>query len=404
MAVITNNGVQTVGTNPTTLQGWYDAVVAMKRNVWGPNYVIDPTTKQGTDITQLAELLYNAEQNNISAYAQLNINTSTGIYLDYIGLVRGILRNPGAPQEISVTVTSSTTGYTIPPSLVFRTLDGLYSYYSPAGVEITSLTQTIQLTAAADGDPQVSDGDALRTVEYFPNILSVTINPGGVTNGTETESDASYRKRILDSDIGFIGTLELMASEMRQVPGLAKLIIYSNDSDTTDGRGITPFSTEFVVAPELVPASVAFREAVAQRICTIKEPGAPLYGTTSLVVPNYMGEDKTIKFTVAERKSIEVYAKIAANPLSNTLDTSRVPITQKAVQDYINTNNPIGGTLPWSTVLGIVAGDSGYIIVGWGMRFKGDTQWVQGDLTLGIRAYAWMDDTTDIQISTNPQI
>lgn len=404
MAVITNNGVETVGTNPTTLQGWYDAVVSMKRNVWGPNYVVDPTTKQGVEITQLAELLYNAEQNNISAYAQLNINTATGIYLDYIGLVRGILRNPGAPQEISVTITSSTTGYTIPSSLVFRTLDGLYSYYSPAGVEITQLTQTIQLTSAADGDPQVSDGDALRTVEYFPNIVSVTINPGGVKNGTETESDASYRKRILDSDIGFIGTLELMASEMRQIPGLAKLMIYSNDTAETDNRGITAFSTEFVVAPELVPASVAFQESVAQQICNIKEPGAPLYGTTTLVVPNYMGEDKNIKFTVAERKSIEVYAKIAANPLSNTLDTSRVPIIQKAVQDYVNTNNPIGGTLPWSTVLGIVAGDPGYIILGWGMRFKGDTQWVQGDLTLGIRSYAWMDDTTDIQIATNPEI
>lgn len=399
MGQITNNGVQS-----RTLQEWYAAVVAFKQKVWGQNYVTDPTTKQGTDIVELSELLYNAEQNNISAYSQLNINTAVGINLDYIGIIRGISRNGGAPQELTVKITSNTTGYNITPSIVFRTLDGLYSYSVPANISITALEQEITLIYSQDGDPDVSDGDSLRTVEYFPNIISAVIVPGGVKAGTETESDASYRQRLLDAEIGFIGTLELMQGEMLQVPGLAKSSIYSNDSDTTDSRGITPYSTEFVVAPNEVPATDAFKLAVANKICDIKVPGAPLYGQITQTIPNYMGEEKNIKFTVATRKDVQFYAKIAANNQTGYLDTSAVPVHQQAVMDYVNSNNKIGGTVNWSTILGIVAADSGYLIVEWGLRFKGDSAWTNSNLATDIREYAWVDSVEDIQISPDPAI
>ena len=107
MSQFTSSGVVT-----KTLDEWYDAVVEFKRSVWGQDFVTDPSTKQGADILQLAELLYNAEMNNVSAFAQLNLNTASGICLDYIGLVRGIYRNGGYPQEIKVDLTSAVTGWT----------------------------------------------------------------------------------------------------------------------------------------------------------------------------------------------------------------------------------------------------------------------------------------------------
>ena len=79
MSEFTGQGVIT-----KTLDEWYQAVVDFKRAVWGEDFVTDPTTKQGADILQLAELLYNAEMNNVSAFGQLNLNTAEGICLDYI--------------------------------------------------------------------------------------------------------------------------------------------------------------------------------------------------------------------------------------------------------------------------------------------------------------------------------
>ena len=132
MSEFTNKGVVT-----KTLDEWYDSVVAFKRAVWGEDFVTDPTTKQGADVLQLAELLYNAEMNNVSAFAQLNLNTATGICLDYIGLVRGIQRDGGYPQQILVDLTSSVTGYTVTPSVTFKTVTG-YTYYTPVPIEITA--------------------------------------------------------------------------------------------------------------------------------------------------------------------------------------------------------------------------------------------------------------------------
>ena len=99
MSEFTGQGVVT-----KTLDEWYQAVVDFKRAVWGNDFVTDPSTKQGADILQLAELLYNAEMNNVSAFGQLNLNTAEGICLDYIGFVRGINRNGGYPQQIKVDI------------------------------------------------------------------------------------------------------------------------------------------------------------------------------------------------------------------------------------------------------------------------------------------------------------
>lgn len=405
MAQITGNGVQA-----RRLQEWYNAVVEFKRAVWGPNYSTDPTTKQGVDCTQLAELLYNAEQNNISAYGQLNPNTAVGINLDYLGIIRGIHRNGGTPQQIRVTITSTATGYSITPSLVFRTMDGMYSYYSPSTIEITDTTQNITLVYSQDGNPPVVLGDGLQTVDYFPQITSIVISsddaiPSGIQQGTDTESDASYRKRILDATLGFIGTLELMHGEMLTVPGMAKNIIYSNESDTTDSRGITPYATEFVVAPDSLNAGEAFNQLVATKICDVKVPGAPLYGTnTTVELEDYFGEPKTIPFTMATRKDIEFYVRVGVNVQTNILDTTQVPAHQIQIQDYINSILKIGEPVQWSILLGMVAADTGYVILGWGIRFKGDTAWTNADLSLGIREYAWVASLDDIQISPNPEL
>lgn len=382
-----------------TLDEWYNAVVSFKRAVWGNDFVTDPSTKQGADILQLAELLYNAEMNNVSAFAQLNLNTATGICLDYIGLVRGIYRNGGYPQQINVDLTSSATGWFLTPDVTFRTTTG-YSYYIPSAVEITSLNQQVTLVYVSDGNPDVSAGDPLQTVEPNTNIVSAVIAQGGVIAGSDTENDASYRKRIKDADIGFIGTLELMASEMSKVQGLAKLRILYNDEDSQDAQGVDPYKTEFLVVPDDGVVDATFNATVAEKILEVKVPGAPLQGTTSVSVVDYYGQNKTIRFTRPTKVMVQFYAKIALNPATGVIDLTNIPLEVQAICDYVQSVD-VGEPISWSRILGMIANDQGFVVTEWGLRKSGDVNWVTTDIAPNsVREYLWID-ANNIDISTN---
>lgn len=392
MSEFTSQGVIT-----KTLDEWYNAVVDFKRAVWGQDFVTDPTTKQGADILQLAELLYNAEMNNVSAFSQLNLNTAEGICLDYIGFVRGINRNPGYPQQIKVNLTSSTTGWFLDDTITFRTASG-YTYYSDTAVEITSLEQQVVLIYNSDGNPDISEGDALQTVQSNTNIISAVVAEGGVIDGADTESDASYRKRIKDADVGFVGTLELMSSELATIDGMAKMKILYNDTGSTDSRGILPYCTEFLVVPNDVTEDLTFDNSVAKKILEIKVPGAPLYGTNrSITVPDYYGENKVVSFTRPTKVSIEFYARIGQNA-EGTVNTSKVEVEKQAIVDYIQSVD-VGSPVKWSRVLGMIAGDTGYTIINWGIRIVGSSTWTQADVSCDPREYLWAE-LTNIDIST----
>lgn len=393
MSEFTGQGIVT-----KTLDEWYQAVVDFKRAVWGNDFVTDPTTKQGADILQLAELLYNAEMNNVSAFAQLNLNTATGICLDYIGLVRGIQRDGGYPQQIEISLTSAATGWTLTPDVTFRTTTG-YSYYVPSSVSIESINQEVTLVYSSDGNPDVNEGEPLQTVQPNTNIVSAVIIPGGITPGADTENDSQYRKRIKDADIGFIGTLELMASEMSKVQGMAKLRILYNDESTTDSHNIPPYNTEFLVVPDDGVVDATFNAAVAEKILEIKVPGAPLYGSTSVEVTDYYGENKTIKFTRPTKVMIQFYAKITTNPSTGVIDITNVPVETQAIIDYVQSVD-VGEAVSWSRILGMLASDNGFIITEWGLRKGTSGEWVNSDISPdSVREYLWID-AANIDIST----
>jgi uncharacterized phage protein gp47/JayE len=394
MAEITGQGVIT-----KTLDEWYQAVVAYKQAVWGDNYVIDPTTKQGADVVQLAELFYNAEQNHVSALSQLHIDTATGICLDWLGQVKGVLRNGGFPQQLKVEITSQDVGYTITPDIVFQTQDSLYSYTVATAVEITELTQEVVLIYTSDGNPDVNEGDTLSTVSYEPEILNVVIKNGGITAGTETESDAEYRARIKSSEIGFIGTLQLIYSELLQIQGLAKSNYYYNDNGETDEKGIPAYATEFLAVPDEGVDSTTFNNLVAQKICDTKEPGAPTYGNTTVQVSNYMGQDKEIKFSRPAKVKIFIKAQIGPNA-EGVFSTISVPAIKQTIMSYIN-QLLIGTDIDWSRIIGFISSDPNYAVIDWAMK-REDGNWTKLSVNIGLREYAWIENLNNIVISTTP--
>ena len=68
---------------------------------FGPDFIVnDETLPQCILIQELAELFANADADSIEVLAQLNPNTVSGIWLDFMAQARGLTRNAATPQAV----------------------------------------------------------------------------------------------------------------------------------------------------------------------------------------------------------------------------------------------------------------------------------------------------------------
>ena len=96
---------------------------------------------------------------------------------------------------------------------------------------------------------------------------------------------------------------------------------------------------------------------------------------------------------------VQFFAKIATNPTTGVIDTSQVPVETQAIIDYVQSVD-VGEGISWSRILGMLAGDSGFIITDWGLRKAGTSTWLKTDITPNsVREYLWIDEN-NINIST----
>ena len=99
---------------------------------------------------------------------------------------------------------------------------------------------------------------------------------------------------------------------------------------------------------------------------------------------------------------VQFFARVATNPTTGVIDLSQVPVETQAIIDYVQSVD-VDERISWSRILGMLAGDSGFIITDWGLRKAGTSTWLKTDITPNsIREYLWID-ANNIDISTEAE-
>lgn len=373
------------GFEAKTLDYYKAAIQQVFIDAYGDDFLLDDALPQGILIQELAEMFYNADMDGVEVLSRLNLNSAPGLYLDLIGGLRGIIRNPGSKASVTVTITSSASSipYSIPAGQRFVCNETSETFEMAEIMNITATTQTGVLTALDSGDVQASVANTM-TVENS-NITDVVIT--AVAQGTGRESDMDYRGRLIRTYTAAGNTNQSVLNLLLALDCVDTAGVNYNDTAETVG-GIAPYSTEFMAVKKTDFDETLFKTQVAQTILNNKTPGAPTDGNTTVSVTDVFGTTKQVKFTIPTEKKIEIEVSVATPETTGVLDLSGVPAIKEAIMTYIN-NLDIGKDVSFSRCMAPLTADGGFDVTTFKIRAVGDVNWTQNaNYIIDSREYA----------------
>ncbi|MFT9496387.1 baseplate J/gp47 family protein [Anaerosolibacter sp.] len=245
------------------------------------------------NIWQLAEKVYN------SAY----VDSAEGVSLNYVGKYIGIKKKLKNKAKTSILATGDEGTLITPDNLIVAT---------PGGIEFVPLE-----TKAIGPEPtlisfecgvygiigNVPANSITEIITPLSGLASVT-NPEKATEGQDDEKDEEFRARydISVAKGGSSTTDSIRAKLLDEVVGVRAAIVLENDTMAVDADGIPPKSVHSIV--------LGGNEVdIANAILASKAGGIQAYGSTTVVVKDKSGRDKTIGFSYAT--SVLIYANVS---------------------------------------------------------------------------------------------
>ena len=336
---------------------------------FGSDFDLNDNLPQGVLIQRLAELFYGMDMDGVEAFARLNLNTMGGLFLDVVGNLRGINRILGAPQSGVATITCKASGFT-----PFSLAEGTVLTVTETGdqfvvAQLTTLesnVSNVRIAYTQNGNSSAIVGNTM-SIEGYPQILNIEII--SLFDGTENESDISYRSRLQREYPAATGTIEYVNNMIRDIPSVKAVgCLYNDTSSTVDI--IPAYCTEWIVAPkdELnVNGLGVFEENVASVIVNNKVPGSPTFGNTTVVTHDVFGSQKSVNFTIALQVPIEIAVTVATPEDTGVFDLSDIETIKATVASYVN-NLDIGKDVSFSRCVAPFAASTGFDLTAFKMR------------------------------------
>jgi uncharacterized phage protein gp47/JayE len=368
---------------------------AVFQNAYGSDFnVTDETLPQNIVIQEIAELFANADADSIEVLAQLNPNTCSGIWLDLVGIIRGLPRDMGHSQKATVLITSTGSGvpFSIPQGQEFTVYETGEIFVAESLSQVSSTSASVTLTFASSGNSGTQIGYHMNTTGLNA-ITSIEVT--GLIAGSDKETDLEYRTRLNNSASVASGTLQFVMNQISLVQGVRSVGVEYNDLPTEEG-GIPPYCTEFIVMPSTGVDEAAlpqWKYDVATAILWNKVPGAPTHGNTTVTnVVDPFGADKDVKFTIPNAINLEIEVSISTREEQPYLDMSQVGTITHNIAEYIN-NLGTGVDVSMSRIFQIILNNANFDISSLRMRQVGSGSWVSNaNYPIDVRECAVIDE------------
>ena len=218
-------------------------------DAFGSDFDLNDNLPQGVLIQRLAELFYGIDMDGIEAFSRLNLNTMGGLFLDVVGNLRGITRRLGTPQTGVVSVTCKAENFipfSFPEGTVFTVVETGDTFVTTGLATLSSNVASIEVAYSEDGNSSAIIGNTM-TVEGYPQVQNIEII--SLFDGTDRESDISYRSRLQKEYPAAVGTMEYVTNKIRALASVKAVGFLYNDTDTTVDT-IPAYCTEWIVAPK----------------------------------------------------------------------------------------------------------------------------------------------------------
>jgi len=182
----------------------------------------------------------------------------------------------------------------------------------------------------------------LETIDTIASPISgwfSVINPVDATVGRNRESDQELRIRFANSkETRASNTLEAIYSDILGLQDIDEVVVYENDTGTTDSRGFPEHSITTVVegGNSLDIANIIWRN---------KPAGIQTFGNTIVTITDSQGFNQDIRFV--RPVEVSVYVDLGITALDG-FAADGVEQIKQAIIDYIDSSYSIGDNVVYS--------------------------------------------------------
>jgi len=301
-----------------------DYLQTQYRAIYGNDVYLGNDSQDGQFLGIIAAAINDSNSACISAYNSFSPQTAQGNGLSSRVKMNGISRALPSKSSADVLIVGQ-VGTQISNGMV-ADIDG-NNWLLPESVLIPSGGE-ILVTATAEDDGAITalagSINRIRTPVFGWQTVN---NPDDAVLGNPVENDAALRLRQAISVANPSQTIfEGIVGGVANLPGLARIKGYENDSDVTDSNGIPAHSIAII-------AEGGDAAAIAAEIAERKTPGTGTFGDIETPIIDSVGSSHIIRFSRPDAIEIEVSLDIA--PLTG-YSASIVPFIQTAIADFIN--------------------------------------------------------------------
>ena len=358
------------------------ALQAIYTNAY-PGIDMTEETKEATFCRDLALWLEGNENVGLDVWVNLNLDTATGVALDFIGLVKATPRKAGTEALIDVTLTSSDQPYTIPTGQ-FKLLNTAILFQTLNPISVTSTTQTAAMTAVANGKTNAGIAALLQSINYVAELTNIAIS--SITDGTDDEDDETYRARLktVNSTSG-LSDVDAIYAGLVNLPQVTKCRVIDNDTMSTDVDGVPSKNINAIVLGDT-------DQNVADVIFLNKAGGTPTYGSSHATSIDKQGYGRVVYFDRPTKTRVYIACTATKKNTQVAVDGSYNSLIRQGCSGYVN-NLRSGDGVSYSTIYGIFAKYNAFDI----LTLKLSTVSVTGTfaasgIVIGTRNYASIDD------------
>ena len=272
-------------------------------------------------LRELWELIY-------AVWVSNDPDAATGLSLNNLAQLTGTARRDATPTTAICTV-SLLAGASFNAGEMFAAVAGIPErvFVNVEPVENTNITlDTFPIKFEA-----VTPGPFVAAALTITDIVTPLVGWVSVINfddaipGDPIETNPALRQRR-EEEIDRLGgsTLPAIRSDLLTIEGIEQVTVFENDTDETNPDGLPRNSIEIVVYDGTPGGTNVDDVTIAKAILGVKPGGIRTYGTTTVVVEDDDGQDRSISFTRPEQVPVWMEIDLSVSP-------DYVPSTQGAI-------------------------------------------------------------------------
>jgi|6_EtaG_2_1085325.scaffolds.fasta_scaffold01055_3 uncharacterized phage protein gp47/JayE len=274
-------------------------------------------------------LLYEMAQ---ALYDSGNASNAEGVPLDNLANIIGLARKGSTSTTAVVTLTGEAGGV-VPEGQEYSTPGGIvFTQDADATIGSGGSVTGVAITAVEPGAVVLSE-DTITVITTLLSGLSTVTNPAAATTGTDEETDAELRLRMVSaSSVTGSTTVDAIRSRLLNLDGVTNVQVIENATDATVGS--QPAHTiECVVYPDQSDT-----DALAEAIWDNKAAGIGTYGNRPAVeVVDTQGYSHNVYFSFATAVPVQVQVTITYDSFYPETGDAQI---QQLAMDYINVMTP----------------------------------------------------------------